>query len=179
MRHRIPAAALTAAAATLLLAGTALAGGWANAIMDDPPPDPPSAGEPMTIGFTLLQHGVTPVNDPAPTITVRNATSGEVLSVVATQEGASGHWVATIVFPSDGIWRYEVTHDLIVGMHGFNPVTIGAVAPAAPAATASTSAAAAQPLITVLLALLLATLAIGAAFVISRRRFGSVRAARG
>jgi hypothetical protein len=177
MRHRIPAAALAAAAATLLLAGTALAGGWANAIMDDPPPDPPSAGEPMTIGFTLLQHGVTPVNDPAPTVTLRNAATGEELTVTATQEGASGHWVATITFPSDGIWRYEVTHDLIVGMHGFNPVTIGAVAPAAPATAASTSAAATQPLISVLLALLLATLAVGA-FVLSRRRFGNVRAAR-
>jgi hypothetical protein len=176
MRHRIPTAALAALAATLILAGTALAGGWANAIMDDPPPDPPSAGEPITIGFTLLQHGVTPVDDPAPVITVRNAATGEELSVTATQEGASGHWVATITFPSDGVWRYEVTHDLIVGMNGFNPVTVGTVAPAAPASTA-TSAATTQALTSLAVALLL-TLAVGAAFVISRRRFGGFGSAR-
>jgi len=177
MRHRIPTAALAALAATMILAGTALAGGWANAVMDEPPPsDPPSAGEPITIGFTLLQHGVTPVNDPAPTVTVRNAT-GEELSVIATQEGASGHWVAVITFPSDGTWRYEVTHELIVGMNGFNPVTVGSVAPAAPAASTATSAVAAQPLATLVLALLL-TLAIAAAFILSRRRADRYRTVR-
>jgi hypothetical protein len=163
-------------AATLILAGTALAGGWANAVMDEPPSDPPSAGEPITVGFTLLQHGVTPVNDPAPTITVRNGDTGEELSVTATREGASGHWVAVITFPSDGTWRYEVTHDLIVGMNGFNPVTVGTAAPAVPASTA-TSAAAAQPLTSLAVALLL-TLAIAAAIILSRRRFGSYRTAR-
>jgi len=176
MRHRIPAAALAAVAATLILVGTAVAGGWANAVMDEPPSDPPSAGEPITIGFTLLQHGVSPVNDPAPTVTVRNAASGEERSVTATQEGASGHWVAVITFPSEGTWRYEVTHDLIVGMNGFNPVTVGGAGSAAPASTA-TSAAATQPLNYLALGLLL-TLAIAAAFILSRRRLGRYRTAR-
>ena len=163
--RRIPIAALAAMATTLILAGSALAGGWANAIMDEPPSDPPSAGEPITIGFTLLQHDVTPVNDPAPTVTIRNAATGEELSVTATQEGASGHWVAVITFPSEGTWQYSVTHDLIVGMNGFNPVTVGSAAPAAPA-TVATSAA--QPLTFLALALLL-TLGIAAAFILSRR----------
>jgi hypothetical protein len=176
MRHRIPSAALTALAATLLLAGTALAGGWANAVMDDPPPDPPSAGEPMTIGFTLLQHGVTPVTDPAPIITVRNAATGERLSVTATQEGADGHWIAVITFPSEGTWRYEVTHDLIVGMNGFNPVTVGAAAHAAPA-TAATSATATQPLIAVALTLLV-TLGVASALILTIRRRGGLRTVR-
>ena len=167
MRHRIPTAALAAMAATLILAGSALAGGWANAVMDDPPSDPPSAGEPITIGFTLLQHGITPVNDPAPTVTIRNAATDEEISVTATQEGASGHWVAVITFPTEGTWRYEVTHDLIVGMNGFNPVTVGSAAPAAPASTA-TSAVVVQPLTYLALALLL-TLGIAAAFILSRR----------
>lgn len=176
MRHRIPTAALAAVAATLILAGAALAGGWANAVMDEPPSDPPNAGEAITIGFTLLQHDVTPVNDPAPTVTVRNSATGEQLSVTATREGASGHWVAVITFPSEGTWRYEVTHDLLVGMKGFNPVTIGTAAPAAPASTA-TSAAAAQPLTSLAVAVLL-MLAIAAAVILSRRRLASYRAAR-
>lgn len=175
MRRRIPTAALAALAATLILAGTVVAGGWANAIMDEPPPDPPSAGEPITIGFTLLQHDVTPVNEPAPTITVRNAATDEEISVTATQEGASGHWVAEITFPSEGTWRYEVTHDLIVGMNGFNPVTVGSAAPAAPGSTAA-SVAATQPLTYLALGLLLA-LAIAATLVLSRR-LGRYRTAR-
>jgi hypothetical protein len=175
-RRRIPIAALAALAAMLIVAGTAVAGGWANAIMDEPPPDPPSAGEPITIGFTLLQHDVTPVNDPAPTVTVRNAATDEEISVTATQEGASGHWVAVITFPTEGTWRYEVTHDLIVGMNGFNPVTVGSAAPAAPASTAS-SAAATQPLTYLALGLLLA-LSIAGGFILSRRlgRYRTVRA---
>ncbi|HTE64750.1 MAG TPA: hypothetical protein VK736_00625, partial [Candidatus Binatia bacterium] len=114
--------------------------------------------------------------DPAPTVTVRNSATGEELSVTATREGASGHWVAVITFPTDGTWRYEVTHDLLVGMNGFNPVTVGSAAPAAPASTA-TSAVAAQPLSVLILALLL-TLAIAAAFFLSRRvgRFRTAKA---
>ena len=178
MRHRKPVAAFTAVAATLILSSTALAGGWANAIMDDPPPDPPSAGEPFTIGFTLLQHGVTAVNDPAPVVNLRNPATGEVLSVTATQEGESGHWVATVTIPSDGVWRYEVTHDLIVGMHGFNPVTVGAgaAAPAAPTTGAATSAST-LPIIALVAALVL-TLAAGSVLILSRRRFAAFRVTR-
>jgi hypothetical protein len=176
MVHRFPTAALTALAATLLLAGTALAGGWANAIMDEAPQDPPSAGEPVTIGFMLMQHGVTPVDTGPTMVIVRNASTGEEVRVAANHRGQSGHWVAVITFPSDGTWRYEVTHDLIVGMKGFNPVTIGSAGPAT-AATSSTPVATTQPVTSLLLALLL-TVAVGGAFVLTRRRRESLRTAR-
>jgi hypothetical protein len=177
MRHRFPMATLIALAATLLLAGTALAGGWANAIMDEGPQDPPTAGEPITIGFTLLQHGVTPVDHGTARVTVRNAATGEELTVAARQEGASGHWIAVITFPSDGTWRYEVTTpDLLVGMKGFNPVSVGSTG-AGTAASLGTTAATAQPLTSLLVALLV-TLAVAAAFVLTQRRNASLRAAR-
>ena len=62
MHHRAATAAVSALALTLILATSALAGGWAQAIMDSPPDDPGGANQPVTIGFTLLQHGVTPVD---------------------------------------------------------------------------------------------------------------------
>jgi hypothetical protein len=177
MRHRFPTAALSALAASLLLAGTALAGGWANAIMDDPPQDPPSAGEAITIGFTLMQHGVTPVDGGATMVTVRNPATGEELTVAARHDGPSGHWVAVITFPSDGTWRYEVTTtDLVVGMNGFNPVTIGSTG-SGTATTPATSAATAQPATWLLLAPLL-TLAIAGAVILAQRRRANLRTAR-
>jgi hypothetical protein len=176
MRHRFPTAVLAALAATVLLAGTAFAGGWANAVMDETPQDPPSAGEPITIGFTLLQHGVTPVDHGSTNVTVRNLETGQAVTVAARQEGPSGHWVAEITFPTDGRWRYSVTTtDLEVGMKGFDPVTIGSAAPAT-ATSPATSAASTQP-ITLLLALGL-TLAVAAGFFLALRRRRGLRTAR-
>ena len=56
-RHHLAALLLTVS-----LAATALAGGWANAMMDTPPDDPGGPNQPVTVGFTLLQHGETPVD---------------------------------------------------------------------------------------------------------------------
>lgn len=177
MRHRFPTAALAALAATLVLAGTALAGGWANAVMDEPPQEPPSAGEPITIGFTLLQHGVTPVDRGSTEVTIRNPDTGQALTVAARQGGQSGHWVAVITFPTDGRWRYTVTTTgLEVGMKGFNPVTVGSATPGT-ATSAATSAATAQPTSLLLLALPLA-LVVAAALFLARRRRTGLRTAR-
>jgi hypothetical protein len=156
MRHRAIAATLAATIATLVLASSALAGGWANAILDDPGAGgPPSAGEPVTIGFTLLQHGVTPVNWGSPTMTITNTVTGEERTFEARQVGASGHWVVAVTYPTNGTWRTTVRHpDLEVGMQGFGPVTIGPAgaapaAPAAPPATVTATTASMNPLRTI------------------------------
>ena len=60
MRRRLALAASSASILSLILAATAFAGGWANAVMDTPPDDPAGPNEPVTLGFTLMQHGVTP-----------------------------------------------------------------------------------------------------------------------
>ncbi len=60
MRRRLALAASSASILSLILAATAFAGGWANAVMDTPPDDPAGPNEPVTLGFTLLQHGETP-----------------------------------------------------------------------------------------------------------------------
>ena len=60
MQRRLALAALSASLLTLILAATAFAGGWANAVMDTPPDDPAGPNEPVTLGFTLMQHGSRP-----------------------------------------------------------------------------------------------------------------------
>jgi hypothetical protein len=66
------------------------------------PIDPPVAGEETEVGFTLLQHGVTPV-DAASLEGVEVAIevtgpSGVFTVFEARPEGATGHYVATVVF---------------------------------------------------------------------------------
>ena len=135
MRQRATTAALSAIALTLILATSALAGGWANAIMDTPPDDPVSPGQPITIGFTLLQHGVTPVDWGMPQVVLTNEATGGSVTFDSRPQGAVGHWVAEISVPAAGTWSYQVRHDLEIEMTGFDPITVGpAAAPAAGAA---------------------------------------------
>jgi hypothetical protein len=141
MRKRATAA-IVSASATLLLATSAMAGGWANAVMDEPPNQPGGPGEPVTIGFTLLQHGVTPVDWGTPQIVLTNDATGQSVSFDARPRGADGHWVAEISVPAEGTWGYQVRHELEIAMSGFQPITVGEVA----ATTSTTSAGAATSL---------------------------------
>lgn len=132
MRHRATTAALSATLLTLIMASSALAGGWANAIMDTPPDDPVTPGQPITIGFTLLQHGVTPVDWGTAQVVLTNEATGQSVTFVSRPQGAVGHWVADINVPAEGTWTYAVRHDLVIEMTGFDPITVGpAAAPAA------------------------------------------------
>ncbi len=78
-----------------VLAPAALAGGWAVSTLD--PMDPPVAGQETEVGFTVRQHGVTPVDieDVAVAIT---GPSGAVAVFDARPDGGTGHYVATVVF---------------------------------------------------------------------------------
>ena len=139
MRSR-PIAACSALALTLLLATTALAGGWANAVMDTAPDEPGGPNQPVTMGFTLLQHGVTPVDWGTTQVVLTNQATGESVSFDARLQGATGHWVAEISVPADGTWSYEVRHDLEIAMTGFDPIALGDAA--AVSGTAATGTAA-------------------------------------
>ncbi|HEY7848247.1 MAG TPA: hypothetical protein VIC83_08660 [Candidatus Limnocylindria bacterium] len=126
MRHRLALAASTASILTLVLAATAVAGGWANAVMDTPPDDPVGPNEPVTLGFTLMQHGVEPVDWGNTQIVLTNAETGEQIVANASPEGAAGHWTAEVILPSDGTWSYQVRHDLEITLMGAQPISIGA-----------------------------------------------------
>lgn len=82
------------------------AGGWAVITLDELPSDV-VAGQPLTIGFTVLQHGKTPMTGLEPTVTSRLA-SGEKIVVYAEPEGKPGHYIATLTFPMEGDWEWSI-----------------------------------------------------------------------
>ena len=82
------------------------AGGWAVISLDELPVGV-AAGEPYTIGFTVLQHGRTPMTDLYPIVTARTA-KAEVLTFSAEPEGKPGHYTAVLTFPTDGEWEWSI-----------------------------------------------------------------------
>ena len=99
---------MMAVAAMLLLAAPVGAGSWVVITLDSLPRDI-RAGEPLAIGFMVRQHGQTPTNGVSPTLYARNRTTGESIAVEAQQSGETGHFVAEVVFPSDGQWEWSLT----------------------------------------------------------------------
>jgi hypothetical protein len=95
---------------TLLLVFAAVfpvfAGGWAVITLDELPTDV-VAGQPLTIGFTVLQHGRTPMTDLEPTVTAK-LSNGEPLNFFAVPEGEPGHYTATLTFSQEGIWEWSI-----------------------------------------------------------------------
>ena len=97
--------------ASLLLTGMlfldtpALAGGWAVITLDELP-EMIVAGQPLEIGFTVRQHGVTPMDGLAPIVTARQP--GASASEQAKAQGETGHYVATLNFPRAGEWEWSI-----------------------------------------------------------------------
>ena len=70
------------------------------------PMDAPVAGQETEVGFTIRQHGVSPVDveDVAVAIT---GPSGAIAVFDARQDGTTGHYVATVVF-EEGQSTWEI-----------------------------------------------------------------------
>jgi hypothetical protein len=95
------------ALALAALATPALAGGWAVTTFDDMPGQIVS-GKEYALGYTIRQHGATPINvDKTEIIAV--AVSGRTLSFPGKSDGALGHYVATVFFPAGGTYTWQVT----------------------------------------------------------------------
>jgi len=171
-------------AALLALAAPALAGGWAVVTLDTLPKEV-HAGQPLHLGFVIRQHGKTLVNTdwdghplkPVLTARKKTTTSGsqggnlvmvaapsssegkgeETIRAEARQEGAKGHFVVDVTFPSDGTWEWEISappfaiQRLPNGDDGstalFAPLTVlpAAAAPAAQAAAPEAAPSQAEP----------------------------------
>lgn len=83
----------------------ASAGGWAVSTLDEAPA--PAPGETVSVGFTIRQHGVTPVNVDDVGVAVTGP-SGAVEHFAARQEGAVGHYVADVVFGEAGVHTWAI-----------------------------------------------------------------------
>lgn len=137
-------------ALTALLGGlstgatTATAGGWAVGSLDEIPEA--SAGDQTSVGFTILQHGVTPVDlleDPSNDVGISIVgADGREQYFPAVSDGTVGRYVATIEFPPAGRAQWSIrmgwfgdqplgTLDVTTGErvsgHGWPPLRIGLV----------------------------------------------------
>jgi hypothetical protein len=108
--RRLTTVAAAVAALTALMTTVALAGGWAEVVMEDGPEGPPIAGEEREIRFTLLQHGVSAVDFGEVQLTATSGETGGAISVPATNHGG-GSWSAIVTFPVEGDWQIGVAHN--------------------------------------------------------------------
>jgi hypothetical protein len=113
-----------AIAAGLAVAGSApaIAGGWAVTTLD--PLSSPLPGEEVDVGFTIRQHGVTPVAVDDVAILVTDA-RGVTESFTAHAEGPVGHYVAAVTFPPAGTYRWSVEQGWF-GRQDLGTVRVGA-----------------------------------------------------
>jgi hypothetical protein len=101
------AVALMGTFAGLVVSGSAAsAGGWAVSSVDELPST--RAGSEVEIGFTIRQHGVTPVNVDGEVGVEITSPSGESRFFAADPRGTPGHYVARVVFPREGNFRWAL-----------------------------------------------------------------------
>lgn len=121
--HCIARLTATLATAITLLIGIsapASAGGWAVGSLDAVPA--PSAGETVEVGFTILQHGVTPA-DLADDVGIEIiGTDGTVNYFAAAQDETVGHYTASVTFPTTaGDYEWNIR------MGWFGPQELGSL----------------------------------------------------
>lgn len=113
-------AALAALTLLLMLAVPVAAGGWAEIVADGQTTTtdtPPTEGQPIDIGFLVLQHGMTPAPWETATVHFRNASTGKTMDVVAKNDRSDGHFIATVTLPEAGFWSWQVTLQDLQSQH--------------------------------------------------------------
>ena len=81
------------------------AGGWAVITVENLP-DHLTAGQPVTLAFSVRQHGMTLLADLRPSIEAR---SGNTIAKPATARATlPGHYVATLTVPKAGDWTITI-----------------------------------------------------------------------
>jgi len=111
--------------AVLAIAAPASAGGWAVVTLDQLPAQV-VAGEPLTIGFMVRQHGRTPVDGLTPRVTATRAGINESFTVTAKAQGDIGHYAVALTFPSTGTWNWTI--DAFSFAQPMPPLTVVAAA---------------------------------------------------
>lgn len=120
------------------------AGGWAVITLDEIPAGV-VAGEPYTIGFTVLQHGKTPMAGLSPTVTARME-KGDMLTFGAEPEGKPGHYMAALTFPTGGQWEWSIqAFTMDMKMPALNVSAAGAASVTQPIVKSETQPASISP----------------------------------
>lgn len=106
-KQRLALIGTVALAVLMALTLPVFAGGWAVVTLDTLPRYA-VAGEPLTVSFVVRQHGQHPMEGLEPKITLRKANDPKWLAVLAIPQGETGHYSATLTFPSAGVWQWEI-----------------------------------------------------------------------
>jgi hypothetical protein len=107
MKPIVIAMSIALLTALTLLPRVALAGGWSVVSLDQVPADV-VAGEEITIGFRVLQHGQHPVAGLEAHIEAMHQESRRQIMFSASDSGTPGHYSATITLPEAGVWEWAV-----------------------------------------------------------------------
>jgi hypothetical protein len=105
----------------LLLPRVALAGGWSVVTLDRAPADV-VAGQEITIGFRVLQHGQHPVAGLEAHVEATHQESGRQITFPASDAGTPGHYSATLTLPEAGTWEWAVV--AFEGPHVMYPLEV-------------------------------------------------------
>lgn len=170
MASRIRIASILGLLLAVAVSAPALAGGWAQAQLDAEPP-PGEEGGTTEIGFTLLQHGVTPVDWGSVIVTAVNDATGETVSSAARSDGGD-HWIASLALPSTGEWTISIHHDELEVLPKTLSLGLASAAPAAvsPATTATETS---TGLVAALIGFVVLLVGVGAGLLLSTRRRGT------
>jgi hypothetical protein len=119
-----------AAVAAVTLVGAGSAGGWATVGLSSLPPAGLPANQDWPVDLTVLQHGRTPLSGVTPVVRIRDDGGNVVKSFTATPTGKPGVYHASVRFPAEGSYSYEVYDGFTqyggAQTHTFKPVVIGA-----------------------------------------------------
>lgn len=107
MNRKMVGVAVLLGLMTALSLVPAWGGGWAVVTLDALPSDP-KAREPFAIGFTVRQHGRTPLGGLEPSIQATHSQTGDRVTASAEEEGRLGHYTATLTLPSAGDWSWGI-----------------------------------------------------------------------
>jgi hypothetical protein len=119
---------LVGLAVALVPSGQAGAGGFAVTTLDPLPALTPD--EPSAVGFTIRQHGVTPVALDGVRLVVHPEAGGATAVFEAVADGPLGHYVADVVVPA-GAYRWEVIQGMF-GPQDLGPLVVATGGGAAP-----------------------------------------------
>jgi hypothetical protein len=129
MRRSLVIGAATLALLVMTALPAAAKGGWATSTLDEPPH--PQPGDTTEIGFTILQHGVTPVDVDDVAAVIRDADGdGDAQTWPAVQQGETGHYVARVTFPAEGRYDWAI-HQGWFGDYELATLNVGGADPAA------------------------------------------------
>jgi hypothetical protein len=87
-------------------AGVAQAGGWATVELGAAPAGL-QTGKPWHVELIVKQHGITPMADVTPSITIENGSTSRTFPAHATSR--VGVYAADVTFPSAGDWRARIS----------------------------------------------------------------------